>query len=393
MNRYVLSLWKKLTLSLCTGMIFHGMCFAQNNTDTATQMFDTALNNNGFAMYNLSFPKFNPDSGVLVSVKISTSVSANYGFTLTNVNSSAATYQLSIGQEDQISGSYGVPYMNLTPQNVGTYNLTPGQSQVTPPFVFLSNHVSSDSITNNVTPFMGNGSVHINYMSFTYTNLIAYNNASYYYGNTVNTSAVFSIQYLFKRNPGTLAANLTRWSARLSAPLTVQLDWSAVNETAVREYDIQRSSDGRNFTTIATLPATTNGAIANGGAADYSYIDHLPDGTIGNLYYRLQMHDQGKTSYSQVRELNIAASEQGLHIYPNPATDYINIATGGANSDWQVDIISASGALVQRGSFLQASTLHVPFSTRLAAGTYFLRLTDLHGQTTRTLSFVVRGGN
>lgn len=383
-----LSFGKKVGLALCIGMIFHSLCSAQCTNNLAAKTYDTALNNNGFASYSLNFPQWNPDSGLLVSVRISTSVSAQYGFTLRNVDAQPATYMLSIGQEDQISGSYGVPYMNLTPQNVGTYSLQPGQSQITPPFTFLANHVSSDSIFSNVAPFLGNGQMNINYLSFTYTNLVAYNNASYYYGNTVSTSALFSVQYLYCKSGGVLAENLTQWSAILSGPLAVQLDWSAVNETAGRQYDLQRSSDGRTFTTVTTLPAT-----AGGGAANYNYTDHLPVGSRGDWYYRLQVRDEGKFSWSAVRKVTIDAVEKAVRIYPNPATDYINLSTGTAGSDWQVDILSANGSLVQRETYLQSNLLHVSFRNRLSAGTYFVRLTDLHGQKPQTASFIVKSAN
>lgn len=386
MNRHDLSLIK-VGLALCIGVIFHSVGSAQTASTLATKTYDTTLLNNGFATYHLQFPQWNPDSGLLVSVKLSTSVSSQYGFTLRNVDANPATYLLNIGQEDQISGSFGVPYLNLTPQTVGTYTLQPGQSQVTSPFTFLTNHVSSDSITSNVTPFLGNGQVNINYLSFTYTNLVAYNNASYYYGNTVTTSAVFSIQYLYSKSVGVLAGSLTRWSATLSGPLTVQLDWSAVNETAGRQYDLQRSSDGHTFSTITTLMA-----VADGSAADYSFTDHLPSGSSGNWYYRLQVRDQAKFSWSAVRELTIDAGDKVLRIYPNPATDHINLSTGTV-SDWQAEILSADGSLVQRETFRQSSLLYLPFRNRLAAGAYFVRLTGPHGQKPQVASFIVRGGN
>jgi hypothetical protein len=385
MNRHDLSLGIKVGLALCIGMIFHSIGSAQCTNNLATKTYDTTLNNNGFAAYTLNFPQWNPDSGLLVSVKLSTSVSSQYGFNLRNVDAQPATYMLNIGQEDQISGAYGIPYTNLTTQSVGSYTLQPGQSQITPPFTFLNNHVSSDSITDNVTPFLGAGQVNINYLSFTYTNLVAYNNASYYYSNTVNNTEVFSVQYLYCRSVGLLAENITRWTATLSGPLTVLLDWSATNEPAGRQYDLQRSSDGHNFTTIDTRQAT-----AGGEPSDYSYTDHLPDGSSGNWYYRIQLRDEGKFSWTPVRVIDISATEKSLRVYPNPATDYINLSTGTAAGDWQVDILSANGSLVQRETYLQSNLLHLLFRNRLSAGAYFARLTGLHGQKPQVASFIVK---
>jgi hypothetical protein len=148
---------------------------------------------------------------------------------------------------------------------------------------------------------------------------------------------------------------------------------------------VQRSSDGRNFTTITTLAAT-----ADGNSADYTYTDQLPDGSSGNYYYRLQMIDKGELSWSTIQKITIDAAGNGLHIYPNPATDHIDIATGTAGGDWQVDILSVSGSLIQENTFLQSSFLHLPFRSHLSAGTYFVRATDLRGQKVLVSSFIVR---
>lgn len=336
-------------------------------------------------MYSLNLPQFNPDSGQLISVKISANVTSTYGFTLSNVNANDASYDLSIGQEDQISTGFGSPFLNITPLHVGAYNLASGQSMTLAPFPFLTNHVSADSITTGIAPFLGNGKVNINYMSFCYTNLWANNNASYYYSNAINSSTKLSMQYLFCKTGVVLASNLTGWAALLTAPHTAKLDWTTVNETAGRQYEIQRSTDGRNFTTVATVHAD-----AGNGNAAYTYTDELTGNTNGNIYYRLQINDNGNFSWSPVKELSIEAAGTSLRIYPNSATDHIDIATGTANGDWQVDLFSASGGLVQRNSFLQSNLLHIAFNNRMPAGTYFARITDLRGRHVYTRPFVVR---
>ncbi len=366
-------------------MLIHIRGYGQCQNFLATKSYDTLLTNNGFGYYNLTFPQFSPDSGQLVSVKVSANVSSTYGFNLANAGAVDATYDLNIGQEDQISAGYGSPFLNLSPLHLGTYALTPGQSQLTPPFPFLTHHISSDSITSAIGPFLGSGTVNVNYVSFTYTNLQAYNNAAYYFSNAVTSSTRLSMQYLFCKVGVVLATDLTRFTAQLTAPLDVKLDWSATNESAGRQYQLQRSEDGHSFTTIATINSE-----AGVTSADYTYTDRLPYGTSGNVFYRLQIQDDDKLTWSAVRQVTIEAPGNHLHIYPNPATDHIDIATGTPNSDWQVDLLSAAGSLVQRGTFLQSNLLHLAFHTHLSSGTYFARITDLRGQRVFVSSFVVR---
>jgi hypothetical protein len=378
----------KVGLALCIGMILYQSSRAQCANNLATRTYDTTLSSNGFGMYNLSFPQWSPDSGLLVSAKVSAMVTSQYGFTLRNADTAFAAYELAIGQEDQFSSpALASPFSNAMSRFINTYPLAPGDAVTTPPFSFLNGHMASDSITANVTPFLGTGKVNFNYLSFTYTNLITTNNFAYYYSANIVNHMTFSIQYLYCNNGVALATNLTRFSAALTPPRTTQLSWAAVNETAGRFYEIQRSSDGKTFTTIASVPA-----VGSEESADYTFPDNLPDSAAGSWFYRLQIHDQASLSFSPVREVSVTSMEKTFRIYPNPATSYINLVTGESPGDWQVEIFAANGNLVQRTTALQSSTLHIEFNTHLAAGTYFVRLTDLHGQKNYTSSFVV-GGN
>src|SRR5579859_2670230 len=100
-----LSILLKVGLALCIGMILHLSVSAQCSNGLSTHTYDTTLTSNGFGLYTVSVPQWSPDSGTLVSVKISTTVSSQYGFTLRNADNSTATYNLTLGQEDQISGT------------------------------------------------------------------------------------------------------------------------------------------------------------------------------------------------------------------------------------------------------------------------------------------------
>ncbi len=378
----------KVGLALCIGTILCQSSRAQCANNLATRTYDTTLTSNGFGMYSLSFPQWSPDSGLLVSAKITTMVSSQYGFTLRNADDSFAAYDLTIGQEDQFSSpALSSTYNNSTSRFINNYPLASGQAVSDGPFPFLNGHIASDSITDNVTPFLGTGNVNFNYLSFTYTNLTTNNNATYYYSANIANNMTFSVQYLYCNNGVALATNLTSFSAALTPPRTSQLAWTATNETAGRVYEIQRSRDARTFSTIGSVPA-----IGTEESADYTFPDNLPDSATGSWFYRLQIHDQASLSFSPVREVSIASMDKALSIYPNPATSYINLITGQSAGDWQVEIFAANGNLVQRTTALQSSTLHIDFSTRLPAGAYFVRLSDLHGQKNYTASFVV-GGN
>ncbi|MBS1601791.1 MAG: T9SS type A sorting domain-containing protein [Bacteroidetes bacterium] len=376
----------KAGLIACLAAILHSGASAQCANNLGTRTYDTTVSGSSYNSLNMNFPMWNPDSGLLVSVKLSSEVSSQYSFTLGNTDIHQTTFMLQIGQQEQFSS----PQLTSTftgsypPQMIGSYPLSPGQTISQPAFTFLNKYVTSDSIT-GVAPFMGSGQVSVSYTSFTYTMLSSFPSSYYSYGANINNTMHFSLQYLYCKGAGvTLATNLTRWTAALEKPRTVRLGWSAVNEARGRVYHIQRSTDGRSFGEIGFVPAR------NDNNPDYGYSDILPDGAAGKFYYRLLIDDQGAISYSSVQQVSVKADPRGVTVYPNPATDFITINPGSAGS-WQVDILSADGRLVQRETFLQTNSMRVNFRTRMSAGIYFVRAYDLRGQKNFAASFVVPG--
>ena len=131
-------------------------------------------------------------------MKLAAKVSSQYGYTLRNADVQPASYALTLGQWDQFTSSaLSSPYSNMMSQYIDSFSLTPGQSVSNGPFTFLNNHISSDSITGNVEPFLGPGNVNLSYMSFTFTDLNSYNNATYYYSANINNTMHFTVSYLY----------------------------------------------------------------------------------------------------------------------------------------------------------------------------------------------------
>ncbi len=75
----------------------------------------------------------------------------------------------------------------------------------------------------------------------------------------------------------------------------MQIDWKVQVETGVKEYVVEHSTDGTNFTKVGTVPASTN----NGGAAVYSLLDVAP--SAGVNYYRIKTIDlSGAVRYTYI---------------------------------------------------------------------------------------------
>ncbi len=381
---------KRTCLALVAGLLLAQGAKAQGPGNQVTRALDTALSSDGFGIFHVQIPQFNPDSGTLVSVHISALTNTMYGFTLKDAGSASATYALNVGIQDQFSGpALPTNYSNVTSQSLGSYPLNAGSEVTQAPMSLLQNNTSTDTVT-AVTSFLGTGHIDLQYQAFTFTNLNSANNAPYYYSAGIANTITFSVKYLYNKNAGVLPVDLTAWSAIPLGPRTVQLSWSAADETPGRQYVIQRGSGNIPFQDIATVPAT-----ADGSAAQYHYPDELPlNGNApanNSWYYRLQIQDAtGQVTYSPIREVKLDGLSTGVQVYPNPATNFINLVPDVADvTDWQVDILSASGALVQRSVFMQSKVMTVNFQNRLAAGTYFVRAVDLRGQRSIASTFLV----
>jgi uncharacterized repeat protein (TIGR01451 family) len=145
------------------------------------------------------------------------------------------------------------------------------------------------------------------------------------------------------------------------------LQWNTSNEVDVDRFEIERSTDGREFSHIGKVKA---------GASKYDFIDHSP--VNSHNYYRLKMLDKdGRFVYSPVRMINNAGSFY-VNIYPNPAKDKLQLQIESEKkAELNVQVVTISGKVIssrqivaQQGTSVQAIPVH-----HLQAGSYFLRVT------------------
>ena len=105
----------------------------------------------------------------------------------------------------------------------------------------------------------------------------------------------------------------------------ILLKWTNANEQNNTNYEIQISTDGKNFT---SLGETESNPATAGTAAEYQYQYNLNQAPVGNLYFRIQETDAtGKITYSEVLVVSPGGANAGdqapisYQTYPNPATN------------------------------------------------------------------------
>ncbi len=138
--------------------------------------------------------------------------------------------------------------------------------------------------------------------------------------NNVSNFSPFALSSTNLFNP--LPLTLVSFNAAWQAGGTVWLTWEMAAGTNVNHFDIQRSANGETWQTIGMLNAIGYSSMAT----DYSYTDAGPLPELN--YYRLQLVDDGgNDTYSSVKVVR-QSSGNNITIFPNPATDHINISFG-----------------------------------------------------------------
>lgn len=150
----------------------------------------------------------------------------------------------------------------------------------------------------------------------------------------------------------TLPVHFLSFTGRLLANETVRLDWNAITDDQHDYFEVQKSTDGINYTTLGRGPAL----------APYWYLDPSP--LAGNNYYRIKQFDKnGATAYSQV--INVAYKVNfTLSVYPNPLVqDLLQVRLGAAIADqYTVSVTDMTGRtiheqLVQSGTGTRTITI------------------------------------
>ena len=127
----------------------------------------------------------------------------------------------------------------------------------------------------------------------------------------------------------------------------VNLQWSNMTESDIADYSLERSSNGRNFSSVAQFNPASN----NGGKADYQYLDASP--LNGTNFYRIKATEtNGKVVYSDIARISIGGRYTLLNLYPNPVKGNLlglqidNLPAG----KYLVKVYNSSAQVVNNGS-------------------------------------------
>ena len=148
----------------------------------------------------------------------------------------------------------------------------------------------------------------------------------------------------------------------------LQLNWKTASEENTANFTIERSSDGKTFSSIGTIPAAGNSSSEK----SYSFADVIP---LPANFYRLKTNDNNGTfSYSSIVAFKFGKTKS-LDFFPVPATNVLHVQLNVVNQS-NLQIIDIAGRVIKTKPLVQGNNAFNLSIYNLKAGVYFLRVGD-----------------
>jgi hypothetical protein len=154
---------------------------------------------------------------------------------------------------------------------------------------------------------------------------------------------------------------------------TVEITWVTSQEENNSHFEVERSTDGRNYKTIAVVMGAVNSTLIN----KYNYTDK---NTYAIVYYRIRQVDiNGKAHYSSIRTVkSTEAAATVTNIYASAKQTITVDFNSDVKNNVTVQVVNMNGQVVASREYKEAAyriTLNVVAGT----GIYGVRVSDATG--------------
>jgi hypothetical protein len=168
------------------------------------------------------------------------------------------------------------------------------------------------------------------------------------------------------------------------------LGWQTLRETNNSHFEVQRSKDNVNFTALDNVATLAPGGNSNNPLA-YQYVDRSP--SAKTLFYRLKQVDlDGTATLSNTVELTVSEDfSQGIQLYPNPATNLLNVEWSiPSQKSINIEIVDMIGQVIMKESYKAKGGFEVyPMNiSTLATGVYTVRVRSVDDSFNSSTQFV-----
>lgn len=151
-----------------------------------------------------------------------------------------------------------------------------------------------------------------------------------------------------------------RWEGK-----SARLDWTTATESGSSHFEVERQNLAGSWDVIGTVQAAGESISERA----YDFHDDTPGPTNPVLYRLRQLDLDGTATLSDVVALT-RTEATALDVFPNPATDQINVSHAGGET---YRITDAAGRQVAAGALNAGGLTRLALPASLASGTYVLR--------------------
>lgn len=171
---------------------------------------------------------------------------------------------------------------------------------------------------------------------------------------------------------GALEPVLVAFSASLSNNQEVFFTWTVQQQFVTDIFNIEKSTDGQHWTSIATIQSTG----FSSKPVTYKAIDNMP--IRGSNLYRLRISFMdGVSIYTLVKNVSVG-TPVAIRLYPNPSVSLVTISLAERPdaSYWCLSLINQTGQVVVQKKYHSSETkICLPVSN-YANGNYILQISE-----------------
>ncbi len=156
----------------------------------------------------------------------------------------------------------------------------------------------------------------------------------------------------------------------------ILVEWKVENELNIDHYEVEKSTDGQNFTKVNSQVARGNN---QGVAIQYSWLDTNP--FDGNNFYRIRsVGISREAKFSQIVKVSMDKVPSLIAVYPNPIREdgIINVSlTNKPAGNYMVNMVNNEGQLIFKATLIHAggnSVYTLSMDKYVAHGNYLMKI-------------------
>jgi hypothetical protein len=188
-----------------------------------------------------------------------------------------------------------------------------------------------------------------------------------------NPYAYDTISIVYDISCKILESSITSFKANLSDGQSI-LNWTTNANNGTEYFEVQRSLDGSNFTTVARILAKPS----DGPVGDYSFREDISSFKTPYVFYRLRIKMNVKAIiYSNILRLNLPIHQNEVLMYPNPAKDNVQLAmTSDKRQELKMMVYDFAGRLIDSRELAlkQGTNVFSINTSQWKPGTYMVQL-------------------